>query len=82
MYYLYACNRDLFKSYYCYALFFLFFEKPFKYFEKYFYFYLYIFLKKNLLSNNYKKFFRQKFVIFNMIIDSFLTEKRETPKVT
>ena len=34
-----------------------------------------------MLFNNYKKFFRKKFVIVNMIIDSFLIEKRETPKI-
>ena len=54
MYYLSACNRGLFKNYYCYVLFLLF-EKFFKYFEKYFQFHLYIFLKKNFLANKYKK---------------------------
>ena len=34
-----------------------------------------------ILFNNYKKFFRKKFVIFNMIIDFLLIEKRETPKI-
>ena len=54
MYYLSACDRGLFKSYYCYVLF-LSLEKSFTYYEKYFKFHLYIFLKKNLLVIKYKR---------------------------
>ena len=42
---------------------------------------LYIFGKKILL-NKYKKFFLQKFFIFNMITDSYLVEKRELLEVS
>ena len=34
MYYVAACNRGLFKGYYCYDLF-LSFEQSFKYYEKF-----------------------------------------------
>ena len=54
MYYLSACNRGLFKSYYCYVLFFPF-EKSFKYYEKYFKFCLYILLKKKFLLKKHEK---------------------------
>ena len=60
MYYLCACNSGLFKSYYCYLLFlpfqkfyfFLFWEKPVKYYENYFFFHFDILLKKIPLSIN------------------------------
>ena len=45
MYHLSACNRDLFKRYYCYLLVFPF-KTSFKYYEKGFSFHLCIFLKK------------------------------------
>ena len=54
MYYFSACNRDLFKRYYCYV-FTIAVEKSFKYYEKYFYFHLYIFLKKGFFVKKYKK---------------------------
>ena len=56
MYDLSACNRGLFKTYFCYVLF-LSFESFFKYYEKYFSFNLYIFLKKiSLLTSITNKF--------------------------
>ena len=92
MYYLSACNRGLFESYYCYVLF-LPFKKSLRHYEKYFQFHLYIFLKKNFLVNNYKKqmCYKEKislllkawkmavfFLHFQYITDSFLVEKWET----
>ena len=51
MYHLSACNRDLFKRYYCYLLVFPF-KTSFKYYEKGFSFHLCIFLKKvSFLTN-------------------------------
>ena len=51
MYHLSACNRDLFKRYYCYLFVFLF-KTSFKYYEKGFSFHLCIFLKKvSFLTN-------------------------------
>ena len=81
-----ACNRGLFKSYYCYFLFLLF-GKSGKYYEKHFKFHLYIFWKKNVLVNKYKKqmchmnlfltFCKTfpKFAIFNMITYCSLVPK-------
>ena len=62
MYYLSACSRGLFKSYYCYVLF-LPFEKPFKHYGKCLEFYFCIFLKKNSLTTN----IRNKCVIRKII---------------
>ena len=84
MYYLSACNRGPFKSYYCYVLFL-----PFE-------ICLYVVEKNYLLTNirnkcvikriffffltswKMAKFFLQKFFIFNTIVDSFLEEKQGT----
>ena len=60
MFYLFACNRDLFKSYYFYGLF-LPSEKPFKYHENCFQFLLYILLptstrQKCVFMKNVKTF--------------------------
>ena len=86
MYYLSACNRGLFKSWYCYVLF-LPFKKFSKYYEKY------SWLQNSMLTNirnkcvlrkinlyfltlwKMAKLFLQKFVIFNMITNPFLVEK-------
>ena len=53
MYDLSACNRRLFKTYYCFVLFLLF-KSFFKYYEKYFWFHLYLF-EKTFLVNKYNK---------------------------
>ena len=58
MYYLSACNRGLFKSYYCYVLL-LPFKKPFKYYKKYFQF-LIPPLKKKLISQQIQEIFSSR----------------------
>ena len=93
MYCLSACNRGLFKSYYCYVLF-LAFGKSFKYMKNSFNsIAIYSWKKISLLTNirnkcvirkinlyfltswKIAKLFLQKFVIFNVIIDSTLVER-------
>ena len=75
-----ACNRSLFKSYYRYVLF-LPFENSSNTTNFFLIPSLYL-LQKNRLASKYEKwrswktakFFLQKFVIFNMITDSFLID--------
>ena len=60
MYYLRACNRDLFQRYYYYVLF-LPFEKSFTCYKKNFEFHFYIFFKLiSLLRNIRNKCFLRK----------------------
>ena len=70
MYYLPACKRGLFRSYYCYVLLLLL-EKSFRCYEKYFWFHLYLFLNKNSLGTN----IRNKHVIRKINL-FFLTSRK------